>query len=64
MKSKSTARNEVVTYITVAEAAEILRLSQISIRRYLTKKILARYKAGGRTLLRRDDVVALIKAEG
>jgi len=62
VKSKSPVR-EITAYITVGEAAEILRLSEISIRRYLTKKVLARYKAGGRTLLRRDDVVALIKAE-
>lgn len=53
------------TYMTVAEAAELLKLSEISIRRYLTNKILVRYKVGdakrGRTLLRRDDVERLIK---
>jgi excisionase family DNA binding protein len=63
VKTRIPARNEAAVYITVREAAELLRLSEISIRRYLTKKILARYKAGGRTLLRRDDVVAMIKAE-
>lgn len=63
MKSKIPAREETTPYVTVSESAEILRLSEISIRRYLTKKILARYKVGGRTLLRRDEVLALVKAE-
>ena len=62
MKSKIPARTDAAPWITVAEAAEILRLSEISIRRYLTKKIFVRYKAGGRTLLRRDDVLRLVKA--
>lgn len=62
MKSKIPARDEAGQYITVKEAAQIVRLSEISIRRYLTKKILVRYKIGGRTLLRRDDVVAMIKS--
>ena len=48
-------------YISIPEAAELTRLSEVSIRRYLTKKILVRYKAMGRTLLRRDDVLAMIK---
>ena len=48
-------------YINVPEAAELTRLSEISIRRYLTKKLLTRYKVFGRTLLRRDEVLALIR---
>jgi Helix-turn-helix domain len=63
VKSKIQAGHETSPYITVREAAEILRMSEISIRRYLTKKILVRYKAGGRTLLRHDEVVAMIKPE-
>jgi len=48
-------------YIAVREAAVLLRLSEISIRRYLTQGRLRRFKAGSRTLLRRDDVLALVK---
>jgi excisionase family DNA binding protein len=63
VKTSTLALSESSPYITVAESAEILRLSEISIRRFLTKKILVRHKVGGRTLLRRDDVLALVKAE-
>jgi len=48
-------------HISVAEAAEILRLSEISIRRFLTQKKLVRYKVGGRTLVLRSEVEAMIK---
>jgi hypothetical protein len=68
MKTKSRMRGSdgrasdaTAEYINVAEAADLLRLSEISIRRYLTKKVLVRYKAGARTLLRRSEVVGLIK---
>jgi len=47
-------------YINVKEAAALLRLSEISIRRLLWKKKLTRYKAGGRTLLRQSQVMGLI----
>jgi excisionase family DNA binding protein len=52
--------------ISVKEAAAILRLSEISVRRYLTQKRLARYKAGGRgrfgrTLVSRAQVLGLIR---
>ena len=47
--------------ISVREAAAILRLSEISIRRFLTQKKLRRFKAGARTLLRRADVLGMIK---
>jgi hypothetical protein len=50
-------------HVTVAQAAELLHLSEISIRRYLTKKLLVRYKVGARTLLRRDEVVGMIKRQ-
>ena len=63
MNNQKAAGNSTALYITVAEAADFLRLSEISIRRYLTKKILKRYKVGARTLLRRDEVLGLIKAE-
>jgi hypothetical protein len=48
-------------FINVKEAAALLRMAEISIRRFLTKKKLTRYKAAGRTLLRRDQVLGLIK---
>jgi hypothetical protein len=47
--------------INVKEAAAVLKLSEISIRRYLTQKKLKRYKAFGRTLLKESEVRALIK---
>ncbi|MBZ5641596.1 MAG: helix-turn-helix domain-containing protein [Acidobacteriia bacterium] len=54
-------------YLTVREAANILRLSEISVRRFLTKKKLKRYKVGGkvtgRTLLLQSEVIALIKVQ-
>lgn len=48
-------------FINVPEAAELTRLSEVSIRRYLTRKLLTRYKVFGRTLLKRDEVMALIR---
>ncbi len=47
-------------YINVKEAAALLRLSEISIRRMLWKRKLKRYKCGGRTLLRESQVLSLI----
>jgi len=62
VKSKrANDQRQAAEFITVPEAAEILRMSEISIRRFLTKNILIRYKAGNRTLLRRDDVLGMIK---
>jgi excisionase family DNA binding protein len=48
-------------YFTVKEAAELLRLSEVTIRRLLWKKKIKRYRAGGRTLLLKTDVLAQIK---
>jgi excisionase family DNA binding protein len=47
-------------FITVKQAADLVHLSEVSIRRYLTLKRLRRYKAGARTLLRHDDVMSLV----
>ena len=49
------------TYLSVREAAQTLHLSEISIRRFLTKKKLKRFKAGARTLLLRSEVLGLIR---
>lgn len=59
----STANSD---FITVQEAADMLRLSQISIRRFLTQKKLTRFKVGrskktGRTLLKRSEVLSLVR---
>jgi excisionase family DNA binding protein len=48
-------------FITVKEAAGILKLSEISVRRFLTKRKLKRFKAGARTLIRLSEVLALIR---
>jgi|HubBroStandDraft_4_1064222.scaffolds.fasta_scaffold20527_1 excisionase family DNA binding protein len=47
--------------ISVREAAALLRLSEISIRRFLTQGRLRRFKAGSRTLLSRSDVLGMVK---
>jgi excisionase family DNA binding protein len=48
-------------FLTVKEAAELLRVSQVSIRRYLGQGRLRRFKVGARTLLQHDDVLALVR---
>ena len=50
-------------FVSVAEAAELLRVSVVSIRRYLGQKKLKRFKVGARTLLQRNDVMALVREE-
>jgi excisionase family DNA binding protein len=47
-------------YITVAQASEILHLTDVSIRRMLTQKKLKRFKVGSRTLLDKSAVLGLI----
>jgi excisionase family DNA binding protein len=48
-------------FLTVREAAAILKLSEISIRRFLTLRKLKRYKVGSRTLLNAVEVRALVR---
>lgn len=48
-------------YITCKEAAALLRLTEISIRRLLTQKKLKRYKVGARTLILRSQALGLIR---
>lgn len=49
-------------FVSVRQAADLLHLSEASVRRFLTQKKLRRFKAGGaRTLLLRAEVVALIR---
>jgi hypothetical protein len=47
-------------YLTVAQAADFLCVSEACIRRYLTDKRLRRFKCGARTLVRARDCEALI----
>jgi excisionase family DNA binding protein len=47
-------------YITCKTASEILKLSEISVRRMLTQQKLRRYKVGGRTLVLLSEVLGLI----
>ena len=48
-------------FISVKAAAELLSVSQVSIRRYLGQGQLKRFKCGSRTLLLRDDVMGLVR---
>jgi len=50
-------------FVNVKEAAIFTTLSEVSIRRFLTQKRLTRYKIGGRTLIRRSQLLSLIIAE-
>jgi hypothetical protein len=49
------------SWLSVREAAELQRRSEVSVRRDLTKGRLRRYKIGGRTVLRLSDVLAQIR---
>jgi excisionase family DNA binding protein len=48
-------------FISVKAAAEMLSVSQVSIRRYLGQGRLKRFKFGSRTLLRSQDVMNLVR---
>jgi excisionase family DNA binding protein len=48
-------------FITCKQAANLLKLSEISVRRLLTKKKLRRYKVGARTLIRASEVAGLVR---
>lgn len=48
-------------WVSVKEAAQVQRRSEISVRRDLTKGRLRRFKCGARTLLRLSDVLGQIK---
>jgi hypothetical protein len=50
-------------FFDVSGAARFLLVSEASVRRYLTQKVLTRYKACGRTLLSRAEVRSLVKKE-
>jgi len=48
-------------FVTCKQTADILKISEISVRRLLTQKKLRRFKCGARTLLRLSDVLALVR---
>jgi hypothetical protein len=48
-------------FVTCRQAAEFLKISEVSVRRFLTQKKLVRYKCGSRTLLNFSQVVGLIR---
>jgi hypothetical protein len=48
-------------FCTCKEAAQILKMSEISIRRFLTQKRLTRLKCGARTLLRLSEVLSMVR---
>jgi excisionase family DNA binding protein len=47
--------------ISISTGAEMLNLSQVTIRRYLTQKRLRRFKVGSRTLIKVGDLMGLVK---
>jgi excisionase family DNA binding protein len=50
-------------YLTVPEAAELLRCRPQRVRDLLSQRRLSRFKEGGRTLIRRSEVEALVVEE-
>ncbi len=54
---------EVPQFATVKEAAQIARNSPWTIRAWLSKGLLPRHKARGKTLVRVDQLLAFIKPE-
>ena len=50
-------------FITCREAAELGHMHEVTIRRYLAERKLQRYKLGRRTLIRRQDVMDLIRPQ-
>lgn len=47
-------------FITIKQAAAFSTMSDVSIRRFLTRKKLTRYKLGSRTLIRLSELLAMI----
>jgi excisionase family DNA binding protein len=59
--SRASAEPFAEEFLTVREGAALLRISEGSIRRYLTLKKLRWFKVGSRTLLIRSDVLGLVR---
>lgn len=52
-----------MTYLSVVEAAERVRVSPWTVRMWLTNGRLPRFKAGGRTLIAESDLEAFVRLE-
>jgi excisionase family DNA binding protein len=50
-------------YISIPEAAELVRVSPWTMRQWLTQGKVRRYKCIGRTLVSKGEVLALVKPE-
>lgn len=61
MTEKQSAVEENSEFIAVSEARRLTRSSEATIRRYLTLKKLKRYKFGARTLVKRSELLGLIR---
>lgn len=61
MPEKQVAVQEDAEFVTVAEAVRLTRSSEPTIRRKLTEGELRRYKFGGRTLIKRSELLGLIR---
>jgi excisionase family DNA binding protein len=48
-------------FLSVMEAAALLRIAKQSIHRYIRLGKIKKYKVGARTLIRRDDALALVR---
>lgn len=53
--------SQISEFFTVKEAAAEGRLHPVTVRRLLTDRKLTRYKLGRKTLIKRDEFLALIK---
>jgi len=63
MTKKPIAWDALPEFCGVQAAAVLLGISEVTVRRLLTQKKLKRYKVGGRTVLRVEEVRQLPKAE-
>ena len=62
MSTQSIEKNDLQEsrFVTVAEAQKLVRCSEATIRRLLTKKQLQRHKVFGRTLIDRSELLSLV----
>jgi excisionase family DNA binding protein len=51
--------NTLPEFLSIPGCAQLMGVSEASIRRFLTQKKLRRYKIGARTVVKRSDVLAL-----
>jgi len=64
MMKKMMINNNNDDFLTVREAAEIVRVEPRTIRGWLyERRTLSRYKAGGRVLIKRSDLMALVERQ-